>query len=309
MTGGMNGRARKARFSGWRRWCWPAAFPQAQSAQVPSRLAPVANASPPQRILEARIDELGRGFDGEVGIAVREVDSGWTTSWNGDRYFPQQSVSKFWVALTAFAARRRRPARPRPRGHRPARGPDPVQPADRRSRSGRTAIRRRSSNLIFRALTQSDNTCNDIVLRHAGGPDAVRALIAHHRIDGIRFGPGERADAEPDRRPAMEPGLFGRQRLLRRRAARVPADAPPRSLRALYRGSDRRRHARRASSPASPGCSAANCCRRHRPSGCSSIMSQTRTGPQRLTGGLAPGLADRAQDRHRPGARRHPGRL
>ncbi len=28
---------------------------------------------------------------------------------------------------------------------------------------------------MFRALTQSDNTCNDIVLRHAGGPDAVRA--------------------------------------------------------------------------------------------------------------------------------------
>ena len=51
---------------------------------------------------EARIRQLGQSFDGEVGIAVREVDSGWTTSWNGDRYFPQQSVSKFWVALTAF---------------------------------------------------------------------------------------------------------------------------------------------------------------------------------------------------------------
>ena len=73
----------------------------AHSTQYPSRTeAPNVAA---QRILDARIRELARGFNGEVGIAVRDVETGWATSWNGERYFPQQSVSKFWVALTAFS--------------------------------------------------------------------------------------------------------------------------------------------------------------------------------------------------------------
>ena len=80
---------------------------------LPARVA-TPEESAAQRILETRVRELGRGFSGEVGIAVRDVDTGWTTSWNGNRFFPQQSVSKFWVALTALQARRRRPARPRP---------------------------------------------------------------------------------------------------------------------------------------------------------------------------------------------------
>ena len=74
-------------------------------------------------------------------------------------------------------------------------------------------------------MTQSDNTCNDIVLRHAGGPDAVRAMIARHRIDGVRFGPGERL--HPGRiaglqwSPAYSVGnafYAGAQRRSRRRA-------------------------------------------------------------------------------------------
>src|SRR5690606_1186343 len=68
--------------------------------EAPMRVAPATTAA--HRTLEDRVMELGRGFDGEVGIAVRDVRTGWTTNWNGDRYFPQQSVSKFWVALTAF---------------------------------------------------------------------------------------------------------------------------------------------------------------------------------------------------------------
>jgi beta-lactamase class A len=46
--------------------------------------------------------------------------------------------------------------------------------------------------LIYRAITQSDNTCNDFVLWKTGGPDAVRAFLRNKGIEGIRFGPGER---------------------------------------------------------------------------------------------------------------------
>src|ERR1041384_471569 len=100
--GTMGGRSgRVARLLGLAALSFAAGAGPVQSAQYSQRAA-IAQSSPEQRVLEARIRELGRGFDGEGGIAGREVESGWATSWNGERYFPQQSVSKFWVALTAF---------------------------------------------------------------------------------------------------------------------------------------------------------------------------------------------------------------
>ena len=46
--------------------------------------------------------------------------------------------------------------------------------------------------LCAAAMTQSDNTANDILLRRVGGPDAVRAVLARARVRDVRFGPGER---------------------------------------------------------------------------------------------------------------------
>src|SRR5690349_20016194 len=71
-------------------------------AQPPSRSA--YERSTAEVSLQARVRELGRAFPGEVGIAVRDIDgrAGLLGSWNGGRFFPQQSVSKFWVALSAL---------------------------------------------------------------------------------------------------------------------------------------------------------------------------------------------------------------
>ncbi len=254
---------------------WPAARPQAPALPV--------NA---QRILDARIRELGRAFEGEVGIAVRDVETGWATNWNGDRYFPQQSVSKFWVALTAFqradagdldlsrAVTIRR--EDLTLFHQPI--------AQQIGPNGYTTT---LDNLIFRALTQSDNTCNDIVLRHAGGPDAVRAMLARNRIDGIRFGPGERAMQSQIAGLQWSPAYSVGRAFYTARSA-VPAD--------------RRRQAFQdyVEDPidgATPDGLVSGLARLQRGELLSpestrrmlSIMSQTRTGPQRLTGGLAPG--------------------
>lgn len=48
------------------------------------------------------------------------------------------------------------------------------------------------ADLMTRAMTESDNTANDAVLRQVGGPDAVRGYLARRFIPNIRFGPGER---------------------------------------------------------------------------------------------------------------------
>ncbi|MGL1627123.1 serine hydrolase, partial [Vibrio parahaemolyticus] len=47
-------------------------------------------------------------------------------------------------------------------------------------------------DLLIRALTTSDNTANDRLLRYVGGPDAVRETIQRKHLGNIRFGPGER---------------------------------------------------------------------------------------------------------------------
>ena len=261
----------------------------AQSAQAPSREAIDRALSPDnraQRMLEARIAQLGRSFDGEVGIAVREVDSDWTTSWNGERLFPQQSVSKFWVAVTAFAA----------------------VDAGTLSLDQRVTIRRQDltlfhqpiaaqvdadgytttlENLIFRAITQSDNTCNDAVLRAAGGPQAVRRTLARLELNGVRFGPGERLMQSQIAGLQWQPGYsigraFYQARAevpaARRRAAfenyiEDPIDGA--SAEGIVAGLSRLQRGELLS--------------RASTARLLSIMSQTRTGRQRLTGGLAPG--------------------
>jgi beta-lactamase class A len=264
-----------------------ALFGAISNAQPDDRYRPAARGDEASyRTLEARIDQLGRGFDGEVGIAVREVDSDWTTSWNGRRFFPQQSVSKFWVALTAFNAV-------------DAGVLDLDQPVTIRredltlfhqpiaAQVGSDGYTTTLGSLLFRSLTQSDNTCNDAVLRAAGGPTAVRAMLTRYRIDGIRFGPGERL------MQSQIAGMRWQQSYSVGRAFYAARNAVPEAVRrsafqnyiadpidgATVDGIvDALARLRRGEllSPRST-------------ERMLSIMSQTRTGPQRLTGGLAPG--------------------
>jgi beta-lactamase class A len=69
---------------------FPPAAPR-QSAAAPGRRIPLA----PQYIRD-QINNLGKQFDGRVGIAVRSIDDGWATGWKADELYPQQSVSKLW---------------------------------------------------------------------------------------------------------------------------------------------------------------------------------------------------------------------
>lgn len=186
---------------------WAAIAASAQNASRPGNpparpAAQLAPARPPlpvvtadelaaRRKLEAKIQDLGRAFPGAVGVAVRDLRTGWTTSWRGTSFFPQQSVSKFWVALTALE-----------------------QVDSGRLDLGKTVVVRRAdltlfhqpiatkvdsdgyrttlNDLMVRALTESDNTANDFLMRKAGGPEAVRDFLKRHNIEGVRFGPGER---------------------------------------------------------------------------------------------------------------------
>lgn len=157
-----------------------------------SRSAQPAVAEVPAYI-QQRISALGAGFDGRVGIAVRSLDRGWQAEWHARELYPQQSVSKLWVAITAMDAVDRGQVRLE----------DPVtltradltlfhQPiaAAILSKGSETTTLGR---LLHDAITMSDNTCNDKLMRVVGGPQAVRAMIAAKGLGAIRFYDGERA--------------------------------------------------------------------------------------------------------------------
>jgi beta-lactamase class A len=262
---------------------FPATVRGYTSSSAPAATAQEAAA---RRILESQVRALGQAFNGDIGIAVRDVQSGWTTSFDGDTFFPQQSVSKFWVALTALDKA--------DRGELSLARPVTLTKSDITlfhqpiaAQIGANGYTTTIESLMIRALQQSDNTCNDAVLWRAGGPEAVRAFLRDKRIDGIRFGPGERllqseiAGIEWKQSYAYGGGFNAARNAVPasvRRAAferyiRDPMDgATPLgivdALARLKRGE-----------LLSPGSTQKLL----------AIMSNTKTGPQRLKGGLAPG--------------------
>jgi beta-lactamase class A len=173
----------------------------ASAATKPAAPKPVRHSAPvvkpravpaPQYISD-RIDALGRAFNGRVGIAVKSIDDGWETGWKDNELYPQQSVSKLWVSIAALDAV----------DHHRVSLDDKVT----LTRSDLTVFHQPIRDLILgggnytttladlmvKAITTSDNTANDKLMRSVGGPKAVRAMIARKHLGAIRFYNGERA--------------------------------------------------------------------------------------------------------------------
>jgi len=178
------------------------ALGQAGGAMLPNAAAPAVRPAPalaqPLRpaaaplYLRSRIDGLGRAFPGQVGIVVKSVEEGWSTDWNGSVLTPQQSVSKLWVAITALDAVDK--GRVRLDDRVTLTRSDLTlfhQPIASKVLGGGTTMS--LGELMHQALTKSDNTANDKLLRSVGGPDAVRAMIRSKGLGAIRFYDGERS--------------------------------------------------------------------------------------------------------------------
>jgi beta-lactamase class A len=145
---------------------------------------------PPADLLNA-LQALGSGFQGRVGIAIRDVDDGWAVGYNADVALPQQSVSKLWVAIAVMDAV--------DRGTLSLSDAVTVRHADLtvfhqpiRALVGKDGYRTTIGALLQGAMTHSDNTCNDVLLWKVGGPAAIRRMLAQKGITGVTFGPGER---------------------------------------------------------------------------------------------------------------------
>jgi beta-lactamase class A len=244
---------------------------------------PVPQAPAP---LAAQIAALGAAFDGRAGIAVRDLEGGWTAAHDGEALYPQQSVSKLWVAVSVLDAV--------DRGVLSLDDPVLVRREDLsifhqpiRDHVGRNGYATTVGALLASATTRSDNAANDILMRLVGGPDHVRAVISTRELGAISLADEERyfqtAIAGLDWRPEFSFGRnFWRARAAMPQDARQAAleaylSAPPdgASPAAMVEALDRLA----AGELLSPGSTALLL----------DLLGQSRTGPERLAGGLAEG--------------------
>jgi len=165
----------------------PAPPPVQRKAEPPK----VVRAAVPEQLM-ADIDLAWRQFPGRTGIAVQRIDGDWITGKRFGEFFPQQSVSKMWVAMTILdqvdSGRLRLDQKVKITMSDLAVFHQPIR--ERVVANG--AVEETIQSLMEQAITASDNTANDSLLRTAGGPEAVRNFIERKKLGKIRFGPGER---------------------------------------------------------------------------------------------------------------------
>ncbi len=142
--------------------------------------------------LRDRLTALDRAFDGIGGISIVSLRDGWQLDTNANRLYPQQSCSKLWVAITALdLVDQGRVSL----DDRVTLGRDDLtlfhQPISSKILGGGATTT--LGALLFTAITESDNTANDKLMRSIGGPAAVRAMIERKGLGAIRFYEGERA--------------------------------------------------------------------------------------------------------------------
>lgn len=260
----------------------PAARPPSRS-----RVAPVATQVPAPKDLADRIDALGSGFDGLVGIAVKSLNDGWEAGWKDHDLYPQQSVSKLWVSITALdAVDHGRISLDQPVTLTSADLTlfhEPIAEDIFKNGSVTTTL----GDLMLRAITTSDNTANDKLMRAVGGPKAVRAMIARKHLGAIRFANGER-----DMQSRIAGLTWSQDDALNGKFFEV-RDALPMSVRSAAFN----RYIANPYDGAAPFAIVNALARLKQGKLLSAestahllgIMSQTHTGPNRLKGGLAPG--------------------
>ena len=166
-------------------------LPSQRPVTPPAQIRPAVVRAPVG--LENLLDEQWRIFPGRTGVAIMRIDGGeWITGKREGELFPQQSVSKTWVALTILdmvdQGKVRLDQKVRITHDDLAVFHQPIR--DRVIANGEIEVTVLS--LLEQAIIGSDNTANDSLLRTAGGPQAVQSFLVRKNLGAIRFGPGER---------------------------------------------------------------------------------------------------------------------
>lgn len=170
---------------------------RARSAASGSAEAAVLAPSPPPKpapaAFQAEIERLVRPFAGDVGIAVKDLRDGWAATWQGDKFFPQQSTMKIWLAVAVLDAVDRGELRldetvvVTPTDLSVFNSPM-VRPMVMKTGRLETTI----DQLLLWALSKSDNAATDILMRRVGGGAQVQTVLERKGLRGVRVGVEQR---------------------------------------------------------------------------------------------------------------------
>jgi beta-lactamase class A len=144
-------------------------------------LAAAAAAGP----LPEEIAKVAASAGGTVGVAAVAVDTGERFALRGGERFPMMSVYKLPIALALLHEVEA--------GRLSLEKPVAIRPSDLRLGNSRLADRypdggaaQTLAELLEGALVNSDNTASDLLLREAGGAEAVTARMRALGVEGIR---------------------------------------------------------------------------------------------------------------------------
>ena len=251
------------------------------------RPAAIAVAAPAPAEFQAEIARLAKAYGEPVGIAVSDVGKGWIASADGDEVFPQQSVSKLWVAMSVLQAVDRGQLQlDRTVTMTPEDRSVFYQPITRKIR-GPNGFSITLADLMRNALIESDNAANDRLVRELGGAQVVTRTIADKRLHGVAVGGTER-DMQTRTAGLTWRPEYGQTWIFKQARAQLPDEVRDQALAAYL-----------ANPPdgATPngivtGLSALKRGELLSPSSTEfmlGLMGEARTGQMRLRAGLAPG--------------------
>jgi len=147
--------------------------------------AATAAAAPDLGALEARLNDIVRRSQGQVGIALVHVESGVRLSIHGDQRFPMASVYKLPIAIEALA----QVSEGKLTLDRPVTlGPNDIRACCTLSRRyPRGGVTLTLDDLIELMMVESDNTACDAVLRLIGGPAVVERRLRARGFNAINI--------------------------------------------------------------------------------------------------------------------------
>jgi beta-lactamase class A len=178
-------------------WFWfgrvPAEGPHAASSQ-PQRVSysppPIRPTKPAPEGFQRELVSAAKSFPGDVGVAVFDVTDGWLASYQGDRPFPQQSVSKVWVAVGLLDQV--------DRGLINLASSLTIQRQDLSAMNQPIAALVKPTftttldDLLVRAIRDSDNAANDLLIGQAGGVVRIQDILTGKGVTGVRLGMDEK---------------------------------------------------------------------------------------------------------------------
>lgn len=238
----------------------------------------------------SQLARIARRVGGNAGVSAMHLETGARVSFNGDRPFPMASVSKLPMAMEFL---RRVDAGQIDVSETLVVTANEFRPGSSTlaRRSGGRAVRVTIDSLFGLMIGVSDNTATDVILRLAGGPEAVSRRVRELGIGGVRVDRSEArtfADLVGISRSVPESELY-RYSYFRLR------DALPQE----HRDAARERYGRDPQDTATPDGMASLLAHLYFGTGLSErsrarlldIMTRTRTGRGRLKGLLASGTS------------------